>query len=262
MPQTVNGQNTSEKDSKPAPRVYRPGQRQQERMQRLARRKKRNRIIWSSIAACLIIAAGIAAAIWFQNYNAQQALIASNKQATATAHADATALAHTHATATAVTEDCFLTPGAPTMPAIYEGSATPTAGPDSAPAISGTPVTLKDGLKYVDIKAGTGATVKEGDQVTANYTGWLVAGCKKFNSNFDQTGSSAGPVPFTIQGGQNGVIQGWVEGLPGMKVGGIRRIFIPAKLGYGAQGVTDQNGNQIIPPNADLVFDVQLVSVK
>lgn len=262
MPQTVNGQNTSENTAKPAPRVYRPGQRQQERIQRLARRKKRNRIIGSSIAAFVIVVAGITAAVWLQNYNAAQAVIASNRDATATAHADATALVHAHATATAVTKDCFLTPGAPAVPAIYASSATPTAGPNSAPAISGTPVTLKDGVKYVDIKVGTGAVVKAGDNVTANYTGWLVTGCQKFNSNFDQTGSSAGPVPFAVKGGQGGVIQGWAEGVPGMKVGGIRRIYIPAAEGYGANGAQDGNGNQIIPPNADLVFDVQIVSIK
>lgn len=272
MSQTVNGPEASEKSPRPAPRNYRPGQRQQERMQRLARRQKRQRIITASIAAVVVVAAGIAATLGFQNYSAQQATLASHQQATATAHANATATVNSaHASATAavyasatsvvLTKNCFITPGAPAVPSIYDGSTTPAAGPATSPAISGTPVTLADGLKYVDIKTGSGPAVKNGQNVTVNYTGWLAKGCQKFDSSYDahsnsQTGQTQPAAPATFQLAQGQVISGWVEGVAGMAPGGIRRLYIPAALGYGAQGTGP------IPANADLVFDVQMISAK
>lgn len=253
MSQTVNGRNASEDAPKPIQKAYRPGQRQQERMQRLARRRKRQRIIWSSIAAVLLVAAGITGTILFQNYTTQQATIAS-------AHATATASAAAHATATAVTKDCFVTSGAPAVPSIYTATATPKAGPSTAPEVSGTPVTLKDGLKYVDMKVGTGPAAKSGDTVTVNYSGWLASNCTEFDSSFnshqDSNGNTVPPAPFPFTLGQGQVIKGWDEGVVGMKAGGIRRLYIPAALGYGSQGAGS------IPANANLIFDVQVVSIK
>ncbi len=202
-------------------------------MQRLARRRKRQRIITASIAAFLVVAAGIAGTILFQNYNAQQAAIAS-------AHATATANVEAHATATAVTKDCFVTAGAPPVPSIYTVSATPTAGPGTAPEVSGTPVTLKNSLKYVDIKVGTGPAAKSGDNVTVNYTGWLASTCKEFDSSYDShsdlNGNPVAPAPFPFTLGKGQVIPGWDQGVVGMKAGGIRRLYIPSALAYGSQG--------------------------
>lgn len=243
MPETVNRQ----RESRPA-RVTRPGQRQQERMQRLARRKKRQRIIASSISAFLVIAVGITGTLLFQNYKNQQI-------ATANAHATGTALASAHATATIISKNCFIATGAPAVPTIYEAKATPTAGPETAPLVSGTPVTATDGLKHLDIKVGSGPAAKSGSTVTVNYSGWTASDCKLFDSSYNSHGDQA-PQPFSLQLGQGQVIKGWDEGLIGMKAGGIRRLYIPSALGYGDQG----SGS--IPANADLIFDVQVLAVK
>ena len=260
MSQTVNGQDKPENASRPAQRVYRPGQRQQERMQRLARRRKRQRIWAASITAFVIIALGITGSILFQNYQNQQALIASQHAATATAHAQATAKVEANATATVVTKDCFITPNAPAVPSLYSGDATPKSGPTTSPAISGKPVTLKGGLKYIDIKTGTGAAAQKGSKITVNYTGWLATTCQKFDSSYDshtdQNGQSQPPQAFPLTLGEGQVIPGWDQGLVGIKAGGIRRLYIPSALGYGSQG------SGPIPANTDLVFDVQVLSVK
>jgi len=263
MPQTVNGENTengTEKTPKPVQRTVRPGQRQQERLQRVERRRKRRRIWGASILAVLIIALAIFGDVELNNYHAAQALAVSHAQATTTARDDATATAVANATATVVTKNCFVDSSAPAVPSIYTASTPPAAGPKTAPEISGTPVTTKDGLKYVDMKVGTGAEATTGKNVTVNYTGWLVNGCTEFDSSYDshsdqQTGQTQPAQPATFPLAQGSVIQGWVEGVAGMKVGGIRRLYIPAALGYGAQG------SGPIPANADLIFDVQLLSV-
>ena len=260
MPQTVNGQDTSEKQPSKDNRPFisgrtRPGQRQQERIQRMARRRKRQRIIGASIAAFLVVVAGVALDIFYQNYNAQQATMHANATATADSRANAQATVHANATATVVARDCFITPGAPAVPEIYSSSTKPTAGPQTSPQISGTPVTLSGGLKYVDIKVGTGAAVKSGQTVTANYTGWLASTCQKFDSSYDAHSSSPA-APISIQLATGSVIPGWVQGLVGMKDGGIRRLYIPAALGYGSQAAGT------IPANSDLIFDVQLKSFK
>lgn len=104
-------------------------------------------------------------------------------------------------------------------------------------------------LKIIDTKVGDGAVVKEGADVVAHYTGAIVKDGTIFQSSHD----SGEPVPFNL----NGVIPGWTKGVPGMKVGGIRRLIIPAELAYG-----DQSPSPDIPPNSDLVFDIELVSVK
>ena len=116
------------------------------------------------------------------------------------------------------------------------------------------PVTTDSGLKYIDNQLGTGTEAKSGQQVVVHYTGWLNnAGAKgaKFDSSVDRNR------PFNFWLGKGMVIKGWDEGVAGMKVGGKRTLMIPSKLGYGARGA-----GAVIPPNADLIFDVELIEVK
>jgi len=105
------------------------------------------------------------------------------------------------------------------------------------------------GLQYEDIVEGTGPSPTPGKSVTVNYTGTLESG-KKFDSSFDH----GKPYEFVI--GRGNVIKGWDEGLMSMKVGGKRKLIVPPALGYGRQG----SGN--IPPNATLIFEVELLDVK
>jgi FKBP-type peptidyl-prolyl cis-trans isomerase len=111
-------------------------------------------------------------------------------------------------------------------------------------------VTLPSGLKYTDLVVGTGAQPKPGQTVIVHYTGWLTDG-KKFDSSKDRN------QPFSIVLGAGQVIKGWDEGLSTMKVGGKRRLTIPPELAYGARSV-----GGVIPPNATLVFEVELLDVK
>lgn len=106
------------------------------------------------------------------------------------------------------------------------------------------------GLKYVDLAVGQGDTAKKGDLVVVHYTGWLTDG-KKFDSSVDRRD------PFSFNLGAGRVIKGWDEGVQGMKVGGKRKLTIPPDLGYGARGA-----GGVIPPNATLVFDVELLEVR
>lgn len=108
-------------------------------------------------------------------------------------------------------------------------------------------VTTKSGLKYQDLRVGTGATAKAGKTVTVNYKGTLENG-KMFDQSYGR-----GPFSFPLGAGQ--VIQGWDEGVAGMKVGGKRKLIIPAKLGYGSQDMG------VIPPNSTLIFEVELLGV-
>ena len=118
-------------------------------------------------------------------------------------------------------------------------------------------VTYPDGLRVVDLKVGTGTTAAKGMNAEVQYTGWLTDG-----TSFDSS-RNPGRTTFTFQIGQAQVIGGWDEGIPGMKVGGKRKLIIPSDLAYGASGQTDPNtGAQTIPPNATLVFDVELISLK
>ena len=114
---------------------------------------------------------------------------------------------------------------------------------------------MPDGLKYTDTKMGDGATARAGNKVSVHYTGWLSnngAKGKKFDSSVDR----GQPFQFTL--GAKQVIAGWDEGVAGMKVGGARTLTIPPELGYGARGA----GGGAIPPNATLIFDVELLGVQ
>jgi peptidylprolyl isomerase len=119
---------------------------------------------------------------------------------------------------------------------------------------AGATVTTPSGLKVTDSKVGTGPEPKSGQTVVVHYTGWLYengAKGQKFDSSLDRG------EPFEFPIGQGQVIAGWDEGVATMKVGGKRTLIIPPALGYGAQGA-----GGVIPPNATLIFDVELLDVK
>jgi FKBP-type peptidyl-prolyl cis-trans isomerase len=117
-------------------------------------------------------------------------------------------------------------------------------------SVKTTEVTMPDGLKFTDDQVGTGAEAQKGKTVSVHYTGWLLDGTK-FDSSRDRN------QPFLFPLGQGRVIKGWDEGVAGMKVGGKRTLVIPPDLGYGASGA-----GGVIPPNATLKFEVELLEVK
>ena len=124
----------------------------------------------------------------------------------------------------------------------------------TAAANAETYETLPSGLKYKDEVVGTGPEPKSGQRVTVHYTGWLDQGGtkgKKFDSSRDRN------QPFTFTLGAGEVIQGWDLGVASMKAGGKRVLVIPPDLGYGARGA-----GGVIPPNATLIFDVELIGAK
>ncbi|HEY8865003.1 MAG TPA: FKBP-type peptidyl-prolyl cis-trans isomerase, partial [Candidatus Dormibacteraeota bacterium] len=166
-------------------------------------------------------------------------------------------------TAVALAACGYPDPYASTAPVANESpgpvaSPSPSPGADDFNAGAGLPViTFPDGLKYIDLKVGTGDVAKGGDNITVQYTGWLSPSGKMFD-----TSRQPGRGSFTVQIGRGQVIEGWDEGIPGMKVGGKRKLIIPASLAYKEKGQTDpQTGAVIIPPNATLVFAVELLSV-
>ena len=111
-------------------------------------------------------------------------------------------------------------------------------------------VTMPSGLKYTDQVVGTGDVAVAGKTVSVHYTGWLENG-KKFDSSVDRG------QPFSFPLGAGRVIKGWDEGVQGMKVGGKRKLTIPSELGYGSRGA-----GGVIPPNATLIFDVELLGIR
>ena len=111
-------------------------------------------------------------------------------------------------------------------------------------------VTTDSGLKYEELKVGTGAEAKKGDTVSVHYTGWLKDGTK-FDSSVDRN------EPFEFKLGDGKVIKGWDEGVVGIQVGGKRKLTIPAALAYGKRGA-----GGAIPPDAELTFDVELLGIK
>ena len=123
-----------------------------------------------------------------------------------------------------------------------------------AGAQQGKTVELPDGLKYTDVKVGDGAEAQKGLFVEVQYTGWLYKNGTK-GAQFDSSRDRGKPFAFKLGAGQ--VIPGWDEGVAGMKIGGQRTLIIPPELAYGAKGA-----GGVIPPNATLMFDVELVSVR
>jgi len=115
-------------------------------------------------------------------------------------------------------------------------------------------IEMPDGLKYTDTKTGDGATAAPGNKVSVHYTGWLYNNGTK-GAKFDSSVDRGQPFQFTL--GAHQVIAGWDEGVAGMKVGGKRTLIIPPELGYGTRGA-----GGVIPPNATLMFDVELVGVQ
>lgn len=133
----------------------------------------------------------------------------------------------------------------PTLPA-----QTPGVAPANPPEVAGEAVTTPSGLQYIDIQEGSGETPAVGDSVVVNYTGWLQSDGSKFDSSVERS------EPFKFVLGVGNVIKGWDEGVATMKVGGKRRLIIPPELAYGAAG-----SPPTIPPNATLIFDVELIDI-
>ena len=112
---------------------------------------------------------------------------------------------------------------------------------------------MSNGLQITDTKAGTGAEARKGQTVTVHYTGWLYNNGQQ-GAKFDSSRDRKDPFKFPLGSGM--VIKGWDEGVAGMKVGGQRTLIIPPEMGYGARGA-----GGVIPPNATLKFDVELLGV-
>jgi FKBP-type peptidyl-prolyl cis-trans isomerase len=133
------------------------------------------------------------------------------------------------------------------VPNCFAQSTAKTAEAGGPTKVTGEGTKTPSGLQYWDIKVGGGRTADRGMTVKVHYTGWLTNG-KKFDS-------SVGKDPFQFRIGAHQVIKGWEEGVSGMRVGGKRQLRIPPDLAYGKEGYPG-----VIPPNATLVFDVQLLA--
>ncbi|HTN64557.1 MAG TPA: FKBP-type peptidyl-prolyl cis-trans isomerase [Burkholderiaceae bacterium] len=115
-------------------------------------------------------------------------------------------------------------------------------------------IMTSSGLEYEDSIVGEGAEAKAGDHVSVHYTGWLQNADGSAGAKFDSSKDRNQPFEFPLGAGH--VIKGWDQGVQGMKIGGVRRLTIPAALGYGARGA-----GGVIPPNATLIFEVELLGV-
>lgn len=115
-------------------------------------------------------------------------------------------------------------------------------------------IVTPSGLQYEDIKVGTGPEAKAGMKVTVHYTGWLKSRDGSTGKKFDSSRDRDEPFRFPLGMGQ--VIQGWDEGVQGMRVGGVRRLIVPSALGYGMRGA-----GSAIPPNATLLFEIELLGI-
>lgn len=154
--------------------------------------------------------------------------------------------------------DQSATPAAATAAAQAAGSAAARPAPPTesngnapgVPALTGELKRLPSGLGYIDERVGTGASPRSGQTVQVHYTGWLTNG-QKFDSSRDRG------TPFEFAIGAGRVIAGWDQGVASMTVGSKRRLVIPGALAYGAQGIPG-----VIPPNATLLFDVELLAVR
>ena len=121
-------------------------------------------------------------------------------------------------------------------------------------ALAAALVTLSGGTRYTDDKVGSGAEAQAGQVVTVHYTGWLYYDGMK-GKQFDSSRTNGQPFRFVL--GNGDVIQGWDEGVAGMKVGGKRTLIVPPQAGYG-----DAGGGDVIPPGATLLFEVELLGVQ
>jgi FKBP-type peptidyl-prolyl cis-trans isomerase FkpA len=137
------------------------------------------------------------------------------------------------------------------------GGKPPAVAPSSDSAVSSVAAPAVGTLDIAELQAGTGAPVTAGQKAVVQYTGWLyeTSAPDKKGKEFDSSHHSGQPFSFVVGAGQ--VIKGWDQGVLGMKVGGRRRLTIPADLGYG-----DIGAGGVIPPGAALVFDVELVAVE
>jgi hypothetical protein len=142
------------------------------------------------------------------------------------------------------------TPAPPEAP-VVEGPPVPVM-PTTVPTAPGPRHVTASGLTIIEVREGTGPAAKAGDTVAVNYVGRLYDGGKQFDSSYDRG------QPFEFPLGQGQVIKGWDEGVAGMKVGEKRQLLIPPDLGYGQTGA----GGGEIPPNATLLFDVELMQIK
>ena len=136
----------------------------------------------------------------------------------------------------------------PVTPVPTPTGPTPSPAPSTPPEVTGETITTDTGLQYIDIREGTGRQPTGADEVQVWYTGWLQSDGTKFDSAVDR----GTPAVFRV----GGVVPGFAEGLLGMKEGGVRRLIIPAELGYGEAG-----SGSSIPPNSTLIFDVELLLV-
>ena len=142
-----------------------------------------------------------------------------------------------------------------TAPTTETSAPAPTSTPTEAPASTGTEVMA---MQQKDLAPGSGPEIKAGQSALVKYTGWLydAAAPENKGKKFDSTEDHGGE-PFEFDVGAGMVIKGWDQGVAGMKVGGKRRLVIPPEMGYGARGA-----GGVIPPNATLVFDVELVEIR